>query len=145
MSVDVPAFLPDDYIVDTGQRLDIYRRLARARGCGDVDGVTAELRDRYGELPSEAAYYGSLMQYRITARGLGATALELRGSKLTLRWSSGGHGAPPALVARAAAEPGRFKMQGGGVLRIALGAEVDEGARGRLAACSLALNVLATS
>ena len=30
ISVDVPAFLPDDYVPDTGQRLDFYRRLAQA-------------------------------------------------------------------------------------------------------------------
>jgi transcription-repair coupling factor (superfamily II helicase) len=30
ISVDVPAFLPDDFIPDTGQRLELYRRLAQA-------------------------------------------------------------------------------------------------------------------
>ena len=29
ITVDVPAFLPDDYLPDTGQRLDFYRRLAQ--------------------------------------------------------------------------------------------------------------------
>ena len=36
LTVDVPAFLPDDYIPDTGQRLELYRRLAQARDEDDV-------------------------------------------------------------------------------------------------------------
>ena len=39
-----PAFIPDDYVPDTGQRLELYRRLAQAR---DEDDVRATLgRDR---------------------------------------------------------------------------------------------------
>jgi len=135
LSVDVPAFLPDDYIVDTGQRLDVYRRLARAKETGEVDEVMDELRDRYGDLPSAAAYYGVLIQCRVVARRLGAIALELRGARLTLRWPSGRGGASQSVREHVAADPGRFKMQGDAVLRIALGAGSPGGVRGTLSEC----------
>ena len=44
ISVDVPAFLPDDYIPDTGQRLELYRRLAQARDEDEVRAIAG--RDR---------------------------------------------------------------------------------------------------
>ena len=31
LNVDVPGFIPDDYVPDTGQRLDLYKRLSGAR------------------------------------------------------------------------------------------------------------------
>ncbi len=142
LSVDVPAFLPDDYIVDTGQRLDVYRRLARSRTREEVGEVMDELRDRYGELPSEAAYYGVLIQCRISARRLGAIALELRGARLTLRWPTGGAGPSREVREDALAHPTRFKMQGEVVLRIALGAGEGEGVRGKLSAVDEALSLL---
>ena len=58
LSVDVPAFLPDDYIPDTGQRLELYRRLAQARDEDDVRATLAEIADRYGPLPEEATPAG---------------------------------------------------------------------------------------
>ncbi len=61
ISVDVPAFLPDDYVPDAGQRLDFYRRLAKARNEDDVRATLAELEDRYGALPEEALLLGEVM------------------------------------------------------------------------------------
>ena len=54
ITVDVPAFIPDDYVPDTGQRLEFYRRLAQARDEDGVRATLAELADRYGPLPDEA-------------------------------------------------------------------------------------------
>ena len=46
-----PAFLPLDYIGDSRQRIDIYRRLAQATTRSALDELTSELRDRFGKLP----------------------------------------------------------------------------------------------
>ncbi|HEX7499458.1 MAG TPA: transcription-repair coupling factor [Polyangia bacterium] len=61
ISVDVPAFLPDDFIPDTGQRLELYRRLAQAADEDDVRAIEAELEDRYGRLPEEARLLREVM------------------------------------------------------------------------------------
>ncbi|MBL4686165.1 MAG: transcription-repair coupling factor [Nannocystaceae bacterium] len=85
IAFDVPAFLPDAFIEDTGQRLDLYRRLSAS---ADVDAVTAvmdEIKDRFGELPIEARHLGVVMACKTYGRRLEASALELRGSRLTIR------------------------------------------------------------
>jgi transcription-repair coupling factor (superfamily II helicase) len=82
---DVPAFLPDDWIDDVGQRLEAYRRLATAKDADEVRDVMADLHDRYGELPTEAANYGLMMVCRTYGRRLGATSLELSGRKFSVR------------------------------------------------------------
>jgi transcription-repair coupling factor (superfamily II helicase) len=84
ITVDVPAFLPDDYLPDTGQRLDFYRRLAQAR---DEDGVRTtleELVDRYGPLPDEAQLLGEVMIDKTLVRTLGAQGYELSAARLVL-------------------------------------------------------------
>jgi transcription-repair coupling factor (superfamily II helicase) len=84
ISVDVPAFLPDDYVPDTGQRLDFYRRLAQARDEDDVRATLAELEDRYGPLPDEARLLGGVMIDKTLVRALGALAYELSASRVVL-------------------------------------------------------------
>jgi transcription-repair coupling factor (superfamily II helicase) len=99
IAVDVPAFLPDDYIPDTGQRLDFYRRLAQARDQGEVRETLAELEDRYGPLPDEARLLGEVMTDKTLVRRTGARAYELTAGRMVL---SAGVDAPldPAKVMR---------------------------------------------
>jgi transcription-repair coupling factor (superfamily II helicase) len=84
ITVDVPAFLPDDYVPDTGQRLDFYRRLAQAADEDDVRGTLAELADRYGALPDEARLLGEVMVDKTAVRALGALAYELTPTRMVL-------------------------------------------------------------
>ena len=84
IAVDVPAFLPDDYIPDMGQRLDFYRRLAQAHDDSDVRATLAELEDRYGPLPEEARLLGEVMSDKTLVRRTGARAYELTEGRLVL-------------------------------------------------------------
>jgi transcription-repair coupling factor (superfamily II helicase) len=87
ISVDVPAYIPDDYVPDTGQRLEFYRRLAQARDEDDVHATLAELADRYGPLPDEATLLGEVMIDKTIVRALGALAYELAPTRIVLSFS----------------------------------------------------------
>jgi transcription-repair coupling factor (superfamily II helicase) len=84
ITVDVPAFLPDDYIPDTGQRLEFYRRLAQAVDEDFVCGIAAELEDRYGRLPKEAQLLCEVMVDKTLVRRMGAGGYELGPVRLVL-------------------------------------------------------------
>jgi transcription-repair coupling factor (superfamily II helicase) len=85
LSFDLPAFLPDTYVEDVGQRLDFYRRLSTSRDGDEVRDVLEELHDRYGELPIEARHFGLVMACKSHGRKLRALALELRGTRFAIR------------------------------------------------------------
>jgi transcription-repair coupling factor (superfamily II helicase) len=87
ITVDVPAYIPDDYVPDTGQRLEFYRRLAQARDEDDVRATLAELADRYGPLPDEAQLLGEVMVDKTIVRALGALAYELAPTRLVLSFA----------------------------------------------------------
>ena len=70
--VDTPSHLPDGYVPDDDAKLDIYRRLARAASSDDIDGLAAELRDRFGPLPPPAATLLDVTRLRVTGAVLGA-------------------------------------------------------------------------
>jgi len=88
LNVDLPAFIPDEYVPDTGQRLDLYKRLAEAQDEDGVRAVLEEIGDRYGEVPDEVKLLGELMVVKAYARRLGAIALDLSETRLVLTLDS---------------------------------------------------------
>ena len=98
LNVDIPSFIPDDYVPDTGQRLVLYKRMSDAESEDEVGQILDEIADRYGNLPREVSDLASLMILKVYARKLRAQSLELSGSRLTLALAEDTPLAPPALV-----------------------------------------------
>ena len=84
LNFDVPGFIPDDYLPDTGQRLDFYRRLSVAEDEEDIASVLSEISDRYGSPPEEVAVLGDIMVVKALGRRLHAASIELTETRLGL-------------------------------------------------------------
>ena len=48
------AFLPESYIVNEEQKLEIYKKIAAIESAADVEDIRGELIDRFGEIPLAA-------------------------------------------------------------------------------------------
>ena len=70
LHTDRPAFLPETYVPDDEQKLELYRQLAVARRPERVDELEAELGDRFGVPPAPARELLELRRLRL----LGARA-----------------------------------------------------------------------
>ncbi len=84
LTCDLAGFIPDDYLPDTAQRLDFYKRLSSARDEEQVGAIVAELGDRYGTAPPEVEVLAEIMIVKGLGRRLRATAIELSESRLAL-------------------------------------------------------------
>jgi transcription-repair coupling factor (superfamily II helicase) len=89
LTTDLPAYIPDDYVPDVGQRLELYKRLSSAQDEDELAALTEEMHDRFGTVPEEVTQLGELMVCKAHARRLGATALELGESKIALALGDG--------------------------------------------------------
>jgi transcription-repair coupling factor (superfamily II helicase) len=98
--LDAAAHLPDSYVADDDVKLDVYRRLARAESSGEIDGLGAELRERFGPLPEPAATLLHLSRLRRLGAVLGLQHVTLRGDEARLTFRDG---AVPRLAALSAA------------------------------------------
>ena len=81
LAVDTPGFIPDDYVPDPGQRLDLYKRLSAIDSDDELAAVVGEIADRYGPLPGDVITLGELMGVKAIARKLGVIALDQRGAR----------------------------------------------------------------
>jgi transcription-repair coupling factor (superfamily II helicase) len=64
---DWSAYLPDDYVPDEHEKLNLYRRLADTRTAGELDDLTLEMMDRFGQLPPPAVALFELRGLRLLA------------------------------------------------------------------------------
>jgi transcription-repair coupling factor (superfamily II helicase) len=80
VSLDQPAYLPDDFIPAQDAKLDVYRRLTGCRTATAIDDLRAEVRDRFGALPeaAEALFASALL--RVLGAAIGIDGVLVRGS-----------------------------------------------------------------
>jgi transcription-repair coupling factor (superfamily II helicase) len=65
---DWSAYLPDDYVPDEHEKLALYRRLADARALEQIEDLTVEMRDRFGQLPAPTVALVELRRLRLMGR-----------------------------------------------------------------------------
>jgi transcription-repair coupling factor (superfamily II helicase) len=81
VSLDLPAFLPDEYIPSQDAKLDVYRRLASLAGAAGIEDVRAEVRDRFGALPDAAEAFFRVALLRAVGAALGVEGILVRGGE----------------------------------------------------------------
>ncbi|HEY0989611.1 MAG TPA: transcription-repair coupling factor, partial [Kofleriaceae bacterium] len=89
LAIETPGFIPDDYVPDPGQRLELYKRLSAVENDDDLQAVMTEIADRYGPTPGDVVLLGELMGVKAIARGAGALALEISGARVALALADG--------------------------------------------------------
>jgi transcription-repair coupling factor (superfamily II helicase) len=89
--VDLPveAHLPDDYVPEEAQKLELYRRLARARSGGDLAAFRQELTDRYGPMPPPVVRLVEVAELRQTAEAAGVASMSREEGQLVVRFGEG--------------------------------------------------------
>ena len=85
VDLNVDAFLPEDYIHDERQRMEMYKRIAAIATQADREDIVDELLDRFGEPPAVVDALLDIAQLRALANRVGASQVLYRKGALTLR------------------------------------------------------------
>jgi transcription-repair coupling factor (superfamily II helicase) len=90
VTIEGAAFLPDDYIADSAQKLHLYRRLSRVENSTAVLALAAEIRDRYGPPPDEVSRLLMAARLRLLGSSLGVERITVQGdaARVTFRASA---------------------------------------------------------
>ncbi|MCI8916582.1 MAG: transcription-repair coupling factor [Oscillospiraceae bacterium] len=82
VDLTVSASIPDRYVPDAGQRMDLYRRIARVRTQEDADDMTDELIDRFGDPPRQVNALISVALLRGQAAACAVSDISQKGGAL---------------------------------------------------------------
>ncbi len=77
INVPVQAFIPEKFIADVHERLQIYQRLATAKDTEGIYDVVGEVGERYGEPPVEFTTLADVMVLKRRLREMAARALDV--------------------------------------------------------------------
>jgi transcription-repair coupling factor (superfamily II helicase) len=61
----LPAFIPEGYVEDPGERLNLYRRLSLSHSDEEVETIREELIDRFGKIPREVEHLLEVIKVKI--------------------------------------------------------------------------------
>jgi transcription-repair coupling factor (superfamily II helicase) len=89
VSLAGPAYLPEGYVEDSGQKLHLYRRLSKVRKRGEVDALGREMADRFGPLPDEAKRLLDASVLRLLGRAVGVERVLIRDKAARLSFRAG--------------------------------------------------------
>ena len=84
VGLSADAYLPDSYIMNEEQKLEVYKKIAAIESTDDYDDMKEELEDRFGEIPAPASNLLRVALIRSVAARVGIT--EIVGLPGTIRF-----------------------------------------------------------
>ncbi len=86
VDLNIDAYIPESYIKNEYQKLDIYKRIAAIENEEEMDDMTEELLDRFGDIPKKVQQLLHIAALKGLAHEAYVTAVEQKGDtfKLTL-------------------------------------------------------------
>jgi transcription-repair coupling factor (superfamily II helicase) len=80
----LPAFIPEAYVEDSGERLSLYRRLSLSRSDEEVEIIREELIDRFGKISKEVENLLEVIKVKILLTRLSIKKFEETPSQFVL-------------------------------------------------------------
>lgn len=84
---DAPAYLPDEYIGSTAEKLRLYRMLDSMKSQDQLDKFANELKDRFGELPNEVIELIDVVRLRLVVQTMAIEKVSLKNNISILSFS----------------------------------------------------------
>lgn len=120
IQLPVAGYLPDDYVPDQDQRLDLYARLSRAESETEVFEIEREMVDRFGAAPAEVVTLCELMALKTQLRRAGVASLDARDGRLNFTFAQNATIDPSSLVRLATEQNDRMAVDPTGMVRLKL-------------------------
>jgi transcription-repair coupling factor (superfamily II helicase) len=87
IDLELPVFIPKNYIPADRSRMDVYRRIAIAQSSDELHQLQTELADAYGPLPAEVGLLIDITELRIAAGQLGIKGIVAHAGNLVFSFT----------------------------------------------------------
>lgn len=100
------ALIPEDYVPDPQQRMNLYKRLSRASQAVEIEEIEEEIFDLYGKNPREVSQLVQIMRIRLAMKELRILKLDYTGQDLVIAFDPETPVNPASLVTWAGQDHG---------------------------------------
>ena len=110
INLKVPAFIPEAYVKDAGQRLVIYKKLTQAESEEDVLDVQNEVLDRFGKYPLATSYLFEIMKLRVLLKRLIVRQIDFDGKAVIISFHPRTPASPDTIIGMMRSEPKKYQF-----------------------------------
>ncbi len=110
INLKVPAFIPEAYVKDAGQRLVIYKKLTQAECEEDVLDVQNEVSDRFGKYPLATSYLFEIMKLRVMLKKLLVRQIDYSGKTVVISFHPRTPASPDTIIGMMRSEPKNYQF-----------------------------------
>lgn len=76
IDLEVDAYIPDSYISDGHQKIEMYKRFRAISSLDDIEELQEEMIDRFGEYPDEVAYLFQIAEMKVYGQLAGVETIK---------------------------------------------------------------------
>lgn len=91
-------YIPENYIKDTKQKIEFYKKLEGALSLDEVDDISLEMMDRFGEYPSEVEIFLLQQKIRVLGSNLGFEFITESNDEIKFKSNENFKGKPEKIV-----------------------------------------------
>jgi transcription-repair coupling factor (superfamily II helicase) len=84
IDLEVDAYIPDTYIKDGHQKIEMYKRFRGLQTLEDIEELQAEMIDRFGEYPEEVDYLFQVAEMKVYALLAGVESIKQAKQEVTI-------------------------------------------------------------
>jgi len=106
----IPAFIPEDYVKDSNQRLVLYKKLTQIISEEEVSEIQSELIDRYGKPPLSVEYLLELMKLRLLFKKYLVREAEFDGKRLVISFHEKTPVSPDLIIGLIKNQPRKYQF-----------------------------------
>jgi len=94
IDISVGSYIPDSFIDNSSQKIEIYQNIALCKTEEDIENVIDEIIDRYGKMPDEVENLTEVARIKNQCRKVGVTKVQQKQNSIVFYF-----------------EPSRFKIE----------------------------------
>ncbi|MDO4530762.1 MAG: transcription-repair coupling factor [Bacillota bacterium] len=113
VDLNISAYLPDFYIQNQEQRMELYKRIAAIHTQEEYYDMQEELEDRYGDLPKAVQLLLEVVLLKAEAHGMGITAITQKHGNILLEFRDQPNIDPDKLMGLITAKKGKYLFTAG--------------------------------
>ncbi|MCQ6276722.1 transcription-repair coupling factor [Bacillus sp. V3B] len=84
IDLDIDAYIPDTYIKDGQQKIEMYKRFRGISDLDDIKELQEEMIDRFGEYPDEVSYLFQIAEIKVFALLVGIETIKQTKDEVTI-------------------------------------------------------------
>ena len=113
VDMDIDAYIPDSYIVNENQKMDVYKRIASISSKEEMDDMRDELTDRFGNIPKSVDNLLLIAYLRVLAKDVFVTDIKQKGKNIEYTVKKDASFNPAAIAPFVADKKGAVKLVAG--------------------------------